>query len=99
LAALVEVHDEAELERALTAGARLVGVNNRNLRTLAVDVGLSKRLAPRVSPSAVAVSESGLSSVEELRSLVGLGYRAFLIGERFMTAPDPATAITRMVGQ
>jgi len=97
LAALVEVHDEAELERALEAGARLIGVNNRNLRTLAVDVDASRRLAARIPASAVAVSESGLTSRNELRALSQLGYRAFLMGERFMTDPDPAAAIARMV--
>lgn len=98
LAVLVEVHDEAELDRAVAAGARLIGVNNRNLRTLAVDVDASRRLAPGIPASAVAVSESGLSSAEELRSLAALGYRAFLMGERFMTAPDPAAALAAMVG-
>ncbi len=98
LAALVEVHDEAELDRAIAAGARLIGVNNRNLRTLAVDVDASRRLAPRIPASTVAVSESGLSSAEELRSLAALGYRAFLMGERFMTAPDPAAALAGLVG-
>jgi indole-3-glycerol phosphate synthase len=97
LAVLVEVHDEAELDRAVAAGARLIGVNNRNLRTLAVDVEASRRLAARIPASAVAVSESGLTSQDELRALSALGYRAFLMGERFMTDPDPAGAIARMV--
>ncbi|MGE0393073.1 MAG: indole-3-glycerol phosphate synthase TrpC [Vicinamibacterales bacterium] len=97
LAVLVEVHDEAELERAAAAGARLIGVNNRNLRTLAVDVDASRRLAGMIPASAVAVSESGLTSREELQALARLGYRAFLMGERFMTDPDPAAAIARMV--
>lgn len=98
LAVLVEVHDEAELDRAVAAGARLIGVNNRNLRTLAVDVDASRRLAARIPASAVAVSESGLSSKDELRALTALGYRAFLMGERFMTDPNPAAAIAGMVG-
>ncbi len=97
LAVLVEVHDEAELDRAVAAGARLIGVNNRNLRTLAVDVEASRRLAAKIPASAVAVSESGLTSQDELRALSALGYRAFLMGERFMTDPDPAGAIARMV--
>lgn len=98
LAALVEVHDEADLDRAVAAGARLIGVNNRNLRTLVVDVEASRRLAPRIPASAIAVSESGLSSVDEIQGLSAVGFRAFLMGERFMTDRDPAAAIARMVG-
>ncbi len=94
---LVEVHDERELERALTAGARMVGVNNRNLRTLDVDVDASERLAPAIPRDVVAVSESGLKTADDLRRLRGLGYRAFLIGERFMTAPDPGAELEEMV--
>jgi indole-3-glycerol phosphate synthase len=98
LAALVEVHDEEELRRALDCGARIVGVNNRNLRTLDVDVEASDRLAGLVPPGTVAVSESGLRSRAELDRLAALGYRAFLIGERFMTDPDPARAVAELVG-
>ena len=98
LAALVEVHDEAELVRAIDSGARVIGVNNRNLRTLAVDVTASERLASRVPRDVIAVSESGLKSRDELAHLAAAGYRAFLIGERFMTDPDPAGAIRRLTG-
>ena len=97
LAALVEVHDEEELDRALEAGARLIGVNNRNLKTLAVDVDASERLGRRIPPGVVAVSESGLRSRADLERFSALGYRAFLIGERFMTDPDPAGAVRRLV--
>jgi len=97
LAALVEVHDDAELDRALEAGARLVGVNNRNLRTMAVDVDASRRLAVRIPPSVVGISESGLKSRADLDALASMGYRAFLIGERFMTDPDPAKAVRELV--
>jgi indole-3-glycerol phosphate synthase len=97
LAALVEVHEDEELARALDAGARLIGVNNRNLRTLAVDVDASHRLARLIPPTAVAVSESGLRSRGDLERLRSQGYRAFLIGERFMTDPDPARAIAGLV--
>jgi indole-3-glycerol phosphate synthase len=93
LAALVEVHDEGELDRAIGGGARLIGVNNRDLRTLAVDVEGSHRLAARLPPDVVGVSESGLQSRADLERLAAEGYRAFLIGERFMTDPDPAGAI------
>ncbi len=98
LAALVEVHDEHELERAIDSGARLIGVNNRNLRTLGVDVDASYRLAARMPKSVVAVSESGLQTREDLERLVAAGYRAFLIGERFMTDRAPGEAIARLIG-
>ena len=98
LAALVEVHDESELSRAIASGARLVGVNNRNLRTLAVDVGASDRLAAKMPAGVVGVSESGLQTRDDLARLAAAGYRAFLIGERFMTDADPAGAIAGLIG-
>ena len=98
LAALVEVHDDEELARAIDSGARLVGVNNRNLRTLAVDVEASDRLAARMPAHVIAVSESGLQTHADLERLAAAGYRAFLIGERFMTDPDPAKAIEELKG-
>src|SRR6185436_19864573 len=98
LAVLVEVHDDEELSRAVDAGARLIGVNNRNLRTLAVDLAASDRLAAAMPSDVVAVSESGLRSRAELDGLAAAGYRAFLIGERFMTDPDPARAVGELVG-
>jgi indole-3-glycerol phosphate synthase len=98
LAALVEVHDEHELSRAVDAGARLIGVNNRNLRTLAVDVDASFRLIARMPRGVVPVSESGLQSRQDLERLTAAGYEAFLIGERFMTDSDPAAAIGALTG-
>jgi indole-3-glycerol phosphate synthase len=98
LAALVEVHDDGELTRALEAGARVIGVNNRNLRTLTVDVKASDGLAGRMPKDVVAVSESGLQSRADLERLAAAGYGAFLIGERFMTDPDPAAAIRLLLG-
>jgi len=98
LAALVEVHDDEELTRAIDSGAQIIGVNNRNLRTLAVDVAASRRLGARIPASVVGVSESGLTSRTDLEELAGQGYRAFLIGERFMTAPNPAQAIADLIG-
>ena len=94
---LVEVHDEGELDRAVTAGADLIGVNNRNLRTLAVDVDASFRLGPAMPAGVLAVAESGLTSGADLRRLRGVGYQAFLIGERFMTAPDPGAALAALM--
>ena len=90
---LVEVHDATELAIALDAGARIVGVNNRNLRTLEVDVHASDALIAKIPPAVVGVSESGLQTAEDLVRLRALGYRAFLIGERFMTAADPGVAL------
>ena len=98
LAALVEVHDEEELSRAVDSGARLIGVNNRNLRTLAVDVSASDRLAAKLPAGVVGVSESGLQTRGDLERLAAAGYRAFLIGERFMTDADPARAIADLIG-
>jgi indole-3-glycerol phosphate synthase len=98
LAVLVEVHEDHEVQRAIDAGARLIGVNNRNLRTLAVDVTASERLAALIPSDVTAVSESGLKSREDVERLRGLGYRAFLIGERFMTDPDPARALGELTG-
>ena len=97
LATLVEVHDEAELDRALDSGARIVGVNNRNLRTLQVDVDASYRLAAKIPAGVIGVSESGLQTRGDLERLAAAGYRAFLIGERFMTDADPARAIGALI--
>ena len=94
---LVEVHDASELERALAIGAPIIGVNNRSLRTLTVDVHASESLVARIPSDVVAVSESGLRSSDDLRRLSALGYRAFLVGERFMTAPDPGAALRELL--
>ena len=88
-AVLVEVHDEAELDIAVDAGAAIIGVNNRNLRTLAVDTTVSERLGPRMTAHVTAVSESGLSGRDDVRRLRAAGYSAFLVGERLMTSADP----------
>jgi indole-3-glycerol phosphate synthase len=90
---LVEVHDEDELRRALDAGAAIVGVNNRNLRTLSVATRVSEQLASQIPNHVTAVAESGLRTLDDLQRLGAMGYRAFLIGERFMTAPHPGDAL------
>jgi indole-3-glycerol phosphate synthase len=95
---LVEVHDERELEAAVDAGADLIGVNNRNLRTLEVSVDASFRLAARMPHDTIAVAESGLKKADDLDRLQAAGYRAFLVGERFMTAPDPGEALRALIG-
>jgi indole-3-glycerol phosphate synthase len=97
LAALVEVHDAMEVERALDAGAEIIGVNNRNLRTLDVDVRVSALAAARIPSTVVAVSESGIKTSDEMTQLRALGYRAFLVGERFMTAVDPGAALSDLL--
>jgi indole-3-glycerol phosphate synthase len=97
LDALVEVHDEAELDRALAARATLIGVNNRNLRTLRVDLEASHRLAPLVPDGVLRVAESGIKSGRDVAALRRAGYGAVLVGEQFMTAPDPADALARLL--
>ena len=97
LDALVEVHDEPELERAVAAGACIIGVNSRNLHTLSVDTGVLHALAPRIPRGVVAVAESGIRDAETIRALRDAGYRGFLVGERFMTAEDPGSALKALM--
>lgn len=97
LAALVEVHGVDECDRALAAGAAIIGVNNRNLRTLQVDLAASRVIAERIPKGVVGVSESGLKSREDLQAMTALGYRAFLMGERFMVDPDPGAALAGLI--
>jgi len=99
LATLVEVHDDDELARAVDSGARVIGVNNRNLRTLTVDVDASYRLAACMPKHVTGVSESGLQTSADLERLSAAGYRAFLIGERFMVDADPAHAIQALIAE
>ncbi len=99
LDALVEVHDGDELDRAIAAGADVIGVNNRNLRTLEVDLEASDRLAARMPAHVVAVAESGLRSREDIDRLAARGYHAFLVGERLMTAADPGAALGALTGR
>ncbi len=94
---LVEVHDAKELSIAIDAGARIIGVNNRNLRTLQVDVHASEALIAQMPAEVVAVSESGLKTAADILRLKALGYRAFLMGERFMTAADPGAALADLI--
>src|SRR5579859_4541054 len=94
---LVEVHTESELDRALEAGARIVGVNNRNLNTLDVRVQTSTELITRIPDECIAVSESGLRANDDLLRLQGAGFDAFLIGESLMLAPDPGQALAALL--
>ncbi len=94
---LVEVHDEAEMERALASGADLVGINNRDLRSFATDVAVTRRLAP-LAGGVTLVSESGLDSAAVLRDLDALGVGAFLVGEALMRAAEPGEALRELRG-
>jgi indole-3-glycerol phosphate synthase len=98
LTVLVEVHDEAETERAVALGAELVGVNARNLKTLAVDADTFGRLAPLVPDDRVLVAESGVSGPEDVRRFVDDGARAVLVGEALVKDGDPEGAVRRMTG-
>jgi indole-3-glycerol phosphate synthase len=96
---LVEVHDATELAIALDAGARIVGVNNRNLRTLQVDVQVSEALVANIPADVIGVSESGLRSPDDIQRLRALGYRAFLIGERLMSGDNPGAALQELLAR
>ena len=85
---LVEVHDELELDRALAMNARLIGINNRDLATFEADLGTSERLARKIGPDRLAISESGIDGPADVTQLLASGIRGFLIGETLMKAPD-----------
>ncbi len=95
--ALVEVHNETELERALDSGAALIGVNNRDLRTFQVSLDVSLNLARVMPKHVLAVSESGIRSAEDVRRLFDAGYRGFLVGELLMRAPSPGAALAELL--
>jgi indole-3-glycerol phosphate synthase len=95
---LVEVHTAAELDRALAAGACILGVNNRDLKTLTVRAETSFELIGQVPDHCIAVSESGLRTHDDLLRLREAGFDAFLIGEHLMLAPEPAAALAKLLG-
>ncbi len=95
---LVEVHDEAECERALAHGVSLLGINNRDLRTFHTTLETTERLVQGLPSDVLVVSESGLSSRHQLNRLEAQGVRAFLIGETFMAAPDPGEPLRSLLG-
>ncbi len=97
LTPLVEVHDGPELDVALTSGACLVGVNNRNLKTFRVDLAASRELLPRLPAGVFGVAESGLKGPADLDDLAAHGARAFLVGEALVRDPDPGAALRRFV--
>jgi indole-3-glycerol phosphate synthase len=98
LAALVEVHDEAELDRALQSGASLVGVNQRDLRTFAVDHDRACALAARIPADVFAVAESGIRDGDDARRLADAGYDAVLVGETLVRAADRPAALRSLIG-
>ena len=95
---LVEVHDEAETERAVALGAELIGVNARNLKTLAVDPDTFGRLAPLVPDDRVLVAESGITSPTDVKRFVAEGARAVLVGEALVKDGAPRAAVAAMTG-
>ncbi len=98
LGALVEVHDERELSAALGAGARMVGVNNRNLKSLKVDLATSERLMPLLPDGVRGVAESGVRTPEDAQRLRAAGAVNFLVGEALVRAPDPAALLRLLAG-
>jgi indole-3-glycerol phosphate synthase len=99
LAVLVEVHDAEELARAIDCGASIIGVNNRDLRTLATSPDTARRLAASIPASAVAVCESGISTPAAVREFRALGYRGFLVGEHLMRSGDPEASLRALRGE
>jgi indole-3-glycerol phosphate synthase len=97
LDALTEVHTSEELRRALNAGAKMIGVNNRNLQTFQVSLETSERLIAEAPPDRIMISESGLKTAKSLRHLQVLGFRGFLVGEGLMRATDPEAALRDLI--
>ncbi len=97
--ALVEAHDAAEVDRAVGLGARLIGVNNRNLRTFVTDLAITERLAARVPPDRLLVTESGIGAGADVARLAAAGARAMLVGESLMRQPDVEAATRRLLDQ
>lgn len=98
LDALVEVHDEAEMDRAGALGATLVGVNNRDLKSFHVDLAVTERLAPRAPANALLVTESGIFTAEDARRMEACGAKAMLVGESLMRQADVEAATLALIG-
>ena len=98
MTALVEVHDEAEVERVLQAGAEVIGINNRDLRTFEVDLATTERLRPLVPPEKTVIAESGIFTRQDMQRLEAIGVNAALIGEALVTAADPGAKVRELLG-
>ncbi len=98
MAALVEVHDEKELETAVEAGADIIGINNRDLKTFEVDIATTLRLAPMAPEDAILVSESGISSLDDVIALRKAGVDAMLVGETLLTDKNPGRKLKELRG-
>ena len=99
MAALVEVHDEDEIDRAVAAGAGIIGINNRDLRTFEVELQTSLCLRPKIPAGCIAVSESGIGDASDLHRLHAAGFDAVLIGERLITQSDPGQALRELLAE
>jgi indole-3-glycerol phosphate synthase len=97
LTALVEVHDEGEVDRAVAAGATIIGVNARNLKTLEVDRGTFARVAPRIPRGCISIAESGVRDARDLIEYAEAGADAVLVGESLVTGKDPRAAVHDLV--
>ena len=98
LAALVETHDESEIGTAVRAGAKIIGINNRNLKDFTVDPDHTARLRDRIPPSCLCVAESGIRTAEDVRRMQAIGADAVLIGETLMRADDPGKMLQSLKG-
>jgi indole-3-glycerol phosphate synthase len=98
MAALVEVHNQRELKTALGAGADIVGVNNRNLKTFEVTLETSLELANQIPAGVLKISESGIHSRTDIQRLEAAGYRAFLVGEHLLKSASPGAALRALAG-
>ncbi len=99
MVALVEVHDEADLEAALDSGAAIIGINNRDLTTLKIDIETTMRLRPLIPEGKIIVSESGISSPGEITRMIGVGVSAFLIGTSLIKESDISTKLKELMGR
>ncbi len=98
MTALVEVHDKAEVERALQASAEVIGINNRDLRTFDVDLATTERLRPLIPATQTVVAESGIFTRDDMRRLEACGVQAVLIGEALVTATEPGAKVRELLG-
>jgi indole-3-glycerol phosphate synthase len=98
LEVLIEVHDEEEMAAASQAGSSIIGINNRDLRNFVTDLATCERVAPLAPPGTLLVAESGIRDRADVARLQRAGCRAFLVGEAFMTAPDPGAALRVLLG-